>query len=1021
MMAKEAMAMKHRGIHRGVGFFAVFLFLALGLLRSIPAHAAKALPDLRFVRHSVDPEHPAPGQGFRIEVTIQNQGKGDAVHSRVEARSGQSFLGKAEFQGLKPGARDSQSISLTYPGGIQTLAAAPSAPPKEFCLELLINPLKNAGAPIDSPRRLCVTPRTLALPSPPSPVPPASFPGETPQAAPSVPTPVTPQVPLGPVDIRIASLDVSRDKFELELENKDRGRDLRNPLVEVEINQAGKKTRIYREHLTSIPADGTRLLRIPVPKGAKSTDSLEVKVNEGLIGQKGLRGLLDDPLFEKIGKAKIKPLEPQNIQPLAMYVRLQVNGNPSEATVPVGGSANLTWSLPEGSGPSGAPATSIFLRVRSTPFPAEETCGNNISDVTAADGDDFRITVHPDVNWFDGTGHSLTLSDSRYVPGNTYYLMGCFWNRDTGGYTGDWTNQVAVHYGEEFRIFRGIAAPIGTPVGVLLPDLVIKDVRLIRGGENRGKLIIFVGVRSVPRRFAPPEGNFQYRVYVVPSETAAEYRDYMNPLESPLTEGRTWLPYAQVYEGTGRVRNLGLFGYGDAITTDFRIPETGAYTVFVVVNPKYDPYMDPLAWTGLGAFYQESNYFNNHRVVSTGFSVGGRIVAPNNILDLWVESHGPGWAEVGVRYTRMSRGQGPLKLKLVLRGLRIPGYTGPVAPPAGRGPTYAQLFEMQRLTMNCTAADSGAGFVDARRGLDRTARFLCRYSQPGTGVVDTIAFFPLLLGSPDSSLLSDDSRFGELRARLEATLGRGLEGGAHVRLGSGGLPGFFDEGEHVAKVFPFGKVFTGSGAPSLPPRITLRPVQTVTGTQIDYWQSGACIWAVGGSAWPRDLAVPGGSEVLTGYRWDYDAGTQPLPCESRWTYKAHGLTRFNLDLLRREDAASLTRATLSFIRTRTPVSNTCGSPAASVFAANAGFEGRSGSFALAEGQRVASSDHLAAASGSGGRFAVDATALVRQWLNGERANSGFALVQQTGRNYMQDVTCAAQYGDFRLILEFPAR
>lgn len=1006
MMAKEAMAMKHRGIHRGVGLLAVFLFLALGLLRSIPAHAAKALPDLRFVRHSVDPEHPAPGQGFRIEVTIQNQGKGDAVHFRVEARSGQSFLGKAEFQGLKPGARDSQSISLTYPGGIQTLAAAPSAPPKEFCLELLINPLKNAGAPIDSPRRLCVTPRTLALPSPPSPVPPASFPGETPQAAPSVPVPVTPQVPLGPVEIRIASLDVSRDKFEIELENKDRDRDLRHPLVEVEINQAGKKTRIYREHLTSIPADGTRLLRIPVPKGAKSTDSLEVKVNEGLIGRKGLRGLLDEAMLQKLGKVKIKPsAQPQNIQLAMLHMTLQVNGNPMEATVPVGGSANLTWSLPEGSGPSGAPATSIFLRVRSTPFPAEETCGNNISDVTAADGDDFRITVHPDVNWFDGTGHSLTLSDSRYVPGNTYYLMGCFWNRDTGGYTGDWTNQVEVNYGEALT-----ARPILESLPLPLPDLVIKDVRLIRRGGNQGKLMIFVGARPAARGVAPPEGNFPYTVYVVPSGRAAEYEDYQNLVERHGD--------ARVYEGTGRVRNLALFGFGDVITTDFLISGADVYTVFVVVNPRNNPFGQN-APEIRAAYYGESNYLNNHMVATFGFS---RIDAADNILDLWVESHGPGWAEVGVRYTLTSRDQGVLNL--VLSGVRIPGYTGPVPPPAGRGPTYAQLLELQGLTLNCTATDSRSRFIDVRRGIDRTARFLCRYTQPGTGVPDMEGLLSLVgasLGLPGADGIrpfdTTDPRFVELSARLEAALGpRPFFIGANVRLR---LSRSFPSRELVTKMFPFGKTFTGSGAPSLPPRITLRPVQTATGTRIDYWQGGTCIWAVGGGAWPRDLAVPGGSEVLTGYRWDYDAGTQPLPCESRWTYKAHGLTRFNLpDLLRREDAASLTRATLSFIRTGTPVSNTCGSPAASVFAANAGFEGRSGSFALAEGQRVASSDHLAAASGSGGRFAVDATALVRQWLNGERANSGFALVQQTGRNYMQDQTCATQYGDFRLELQF---
>ena len=67
--------MKRKGIDRGIGFWAAFLLLAGGLLLGSQAHAAKAFPDLRFVRHSVDPEHPALGQRFTIEVTVQNQGK----------------------------------------------------------------------------------------------------------------------------------------------------------------------------------------------------------------------------------------------------------------------------------------------------------------------------------------------------------------------------------------------------------------------------------------------------------------------------------------------------------------------------------------------------------------------------------------------------------------------------------------------------------------------------------------------------------------------------------------------------------------------------------------------------------------------------------------------------------------------------------------------------------------------------------------------------------------------------------
>jgi hypothetical protein len=147
-----------------------------------------------------------------------------------------------------------------------------------------------------------------------------------------------------------------------------------------------------------------------------------------------------------------------------------------------------------------------------------------------------------------------------------------------------------------------------------------------------------------------------------------------------------------------------------------------------------------------------------------------------------------------------------------------------------------------------------------------------------------------------------------------------------------------------------------------------------------------------------------------------------LACRSQWTLVADGLVRFDLSrAFDRADAARVARATLSFMRTALISNNDCASPTPATQAAVSGYEARSGVFPFDPGESrrlsLGVGPVLVPGPPERGRITVDATPLVREWLEG-RANAGFRLAQPGSGADETDFSCAAHYGDFRLSLEF---
>ena len=196
----------------------------------------------------------------------------------------------------------------------------------------------------------------------------------------------------------------------------------------------------------------------PAP-GTKAAQGSEVRLK--LAGKAASPAL--DPRKSEADKGSTKapktPVSPKRI--LAEFYFLNVNGNSSMVNVPQGSPAVLTWSLPGGPGPNGFPADHIYLRVSNASI--DSPCDNSLP----GPGD----IETPDTGHRSGGTYNLRLSESPYAVGNTYYFRGCFWN-NASGYTGDMTNQVAVHYVEK----KDPVGPIPIPPGV--PDLCVTSARL---------------------------------------------------------------------------------------------------------------------------------------------------------------------------------------------------------------------------------------------------------------------------------------------------------------------------------------------------------------------------------------------------------------------------------------------------------------------------------------------------------------------------------------------------------------
>lgn len=230
----------------------------------------------------------------------------------------------------------------------------------------------------------------------------------------------------------------------------------------------------------------------------------------------GLRGL--DFRFEplrvtpEIGAVPPRPavpLPPGPPQALSSFDGLRVNGAGfgSPVTVRWGESATVEWNLP------GAVGDALHLLVS----PAERfgvpycpsSIGNPIHDSLPGAG---RVTPLP------RGSVPLPLDRPEYNVNERYYLKGCLMR--AGVPTGDETNPVEINFVDDPER-REAARPAGPP------DLVVREVRLLRGGGGgTGRLAIVIEDLNGSR--AARAASFRYEVFF-DDETSPRLRGTVAP------------------------------------------------------------------------------------------------------------------------------------------------------------------------------------------------------------------------------------------------------------------------------------------------------------------------------------------------------------------------------------------------------------------------------------------------------------------------------------------------------------
>jgi hypothetical protein len=726
------------------------------------------------------------------------------------------------------------------------------------------------------------------------------------------------------------------------------------------------------------------------------------------------------------------PALPADVQLLDLLPStLLINDEPfGPVTVGGGESAIVSWRLPPDRDADG-----IYLRVSDREF--DTPCSSDVGS--------FADFSNPDSGYRSGapTGsHTLSLGNPAYRAGGTYYLKGCLWR--SGRYTGDETNTIVLNYASVgVRHAGGPVAPV--PRATILPDLFIRDIQLIRSGTNRNHLTIWIGV-DYPRVWDPPGGTFPYRVFLArPEEAARTGPAIFYPGGSAISR-----------EGVGQIRNLGLFGYGDFITTDFPLPDNQAWVVFVRINLAHEV-----------PSYRESDYYNN--VTTKMLGLASDASNSNLILDAWPVSEGAGWALVGVRYALQSRSSGILSLQLF-----------PDADDIGEAPAAGRDYII------CTTAHAGSRYAPAQRGVNRRAVFLCRRPEPrglyleravvhlesgaGTGVLARSEFpfyrnwleeglepdLPDLVGD-FGTLMTGSHGFGG-----EAVVSVRNEGRRRAQYASEGLfqvrspytgpgsvryeqlitvstleagqtqdhrvaipPGVNTEGalakvvvDHRGTLFETNERNNASTrampAPTRAP-VSVPPSRVATGIWDDFNRGGTCISAEGGHPWPAQLPIPGGGEVLVGFRTEYDDGTPPLPCWDRWYFSTIGSVVFDLSFI--TDSSLIENAELTFRKTRIPAATDCSETDPRwVDAMPVSWSATGNSFEAGTRFHRGGLD-LPLTTPAGGRYRVDATNLVREWVAGRRTNYGFSIGGGDGGGLEETTTCAAHFGDFSLTLD----
>ncbi len=712
--------------------------------------------------------------------------------------------------------------------------------------------------------------------------------------------------------------------------------------------------------------------------------------------------------------------------------------------VPAAGPAQLSWVVPATAGDQ------LYLLISASdhydcPVGPLETQRSVLEAMSA--------TV-PDGGVKSPSG-DLSLSLASYSQGNPYYLWGCVLR--SGALTGIKTNRLVMNYA-----FLTVATTVTAelpPLVLTPPDLEIRQFRRI----GHDHLMFWVSAKTSGSRPAPA-GAFFWKIFFI--RPTVFYTINHGSRLSRLTDDGLGV---RIYQGQAHVRNLSLFGYGDALTTNFTIPDTGPWVVVLTINTglaqsaiQYGSETNLVRelGSGEGSLYRESNYGNNNQTLLIGdpYTAFG-----DSIIDLQLVHSGEGWAVFDLRYLKRSHGGATLTLEL----------NGASTLLRGAGETLPAPIDCVDVRDSVTDVTSYVG--------DQVVRFYCRRPEGNSGngrgaTARLTTWLPeqrtLARRSYDTSLDWGLENHGTGLPDLVASIGT-------VSTGPGGYGGSVEvtvqnegdvEAHNVTTDFklkawgPYGAVRNqqtnrfASVRPgqaitrrlqipgavmrvdhtnahfTVDPELAMMEEDETNNTAIKSMPAAAvagsiviqanrfatdqhtslhrgdwCLGAVGGHAWPAEMHLPGADTVLVGYRVDYNGGV----CSTRWVFDAYGHLGFDLERFR-PLSFRLRRATMRFQRTGAPAPSNChGSPVHNIGAATRNWDSSGPDSTLPHTRFSAS-----VSSYSSGNLQADVTSAVQALIADGGRYFGFLVTGSSiGHQTNLTMNCAAYYGNFELTLE----
>lgn len=699
------------------------------------------------------------------------------------------------------------------------------------------------------------------------------------------------------------------------------------------------------------------------------------------------------------------------------------------------GPAELSWIVPAMSGDQ------VYLVISATDH---YSCPSGPVEANRSELD--ALALPGTISGVKPAEGNSSLHLDAYTRGRPYYIWGCVVR--AAAFTGVKTNRLEMHYA-----YLVAATTINTPVtGVFSPpDLVIRQFR--RLGANR----LFFWVQATSRA---PAGRYPWKIYVINPLR-------FNQLHSSedfyrLTPGVGVL----IYSGEGEIKNLGFFGYGDAITTDVAIPDGQPWVVILEVNLPAHPTGDRLI-IGPGdepgpatpEHYPEANYGNN----TASLILGDQYTSfPNSILTLQTVRYGDGWAIFKLRYIQHAHLTSNISLELltltdpVSNTIHCVGRPGDVEEVNGYAGDNNILFYCRRLEGQLN--DGSMAVVRMMNPWMPTRTLLAskifptgfrwREENRGTGLPDLAS----QINSPETGpagyggnlvleiqnrgdalvenvaatfTLKNHGPYGKIRDQRSLRYTRINPGQTITRLISlSPRLAFVDHSIARWSVDPEDEIMESDERNNTTLRampaglrsgqINISLGRFATSQQTTFHRQGLCIFAVGGHAWPSAMALPAGTGVLVGYHTEYDGGV----CENLWAFDAYGYVDFDLEPYHAL-AARLHSATLVFQRTGSPAHREAASchnnGISQVTAATSDWRGRGSAFSINDTPTTGLS--AGTPREDGGSITTDVTTIVRRWLRGDDRQFGFLLKGASKSSHRRlTMNCGAYYGNFALYL-----